>query len=743
MSKYVYLFELDSVRKTDEEIIAGQNTLYKEIALNGNIVVMTFNQLVDSRAFYSIVKDKKYRENLIKLFENGAIKISRYSDIKTPVQYLIQALESEREFIFSALPIKYCQKRLIALVKRSLIYSDLSEICEYYTGKRDENDLIRLFDEVDQNAQKSNSSLLPINMEDVGAKNQALKKMKVILEELYWLLSVILRLSMLDNIYIYPKERSLYEKYSLSFFLNLVLEFDNMRGEQWNDAVEIIKNLKCYGEKSEERSKYLREIKKVYDEKKNVSPIAFQYAEAIVNNCYNYTCEMSICNVSKHYNIKELDDNRENRTTFKQDFQNRLEQNWNMDRREDRYLLEESNELELFEKMKELPNFHTAVRLTKGRDYEIEGQEVYCYEYKMKESRKNYKHSGCKKILVRCIWACLAGLIAYGISRLFGESEFLWQMLTGQVADNILDLLGRFLVHFMLYAVTIIVLECITALVKKCFKNFMTVSEALYEIRSLCVDILNLLFGRANTYYNTCAEQIPFAEEKSNGVMQTYTPSLALKRYEKIRREETDSPLFSESDVYSLISLTESNKKELTCLEELYGYSFGIAYESRYNTMMVDPVRHGGNIIAYERVVPSTGKAGVVMLVYCHEKYILLKQYRHAVRMQQYNFPRGFAEPGRTPEENAKRELKEEIGVDKIRKIKEIGRISADSGLTSSRTYVYYVEIDGYKGLKNGHEGIKEIIEVNENELLQMIQNNWIEDGFTLGAYMLHSLSKH
>ena len=37
MREYVYLFELDSVRKTDEEIIAGQKALYSEIVNNGNI----------------------------------------------------------------------------------------------------------------------------------------------------------------------------------------------------------------------------------------------------------------------------------------------------------------------------------------------------------------------------------------------------------------------------------------------------------------------------------------------------------------------------------------------------------------------------------------------------------------------------------------------------------------------------------------------------------------------------------
>lgn len=42
--KYVYLFELDSVRKTDAKIIAGQRAWYDEIVNNDNIVVLTYNQ---------------------------------------------------------------------------------------------------------------------------------------------------------------------------------------------------------------------------------------------------------------------------------------------------------------------------------------------------------------------------------------------------------------------------------------------------------------------------------------------------------------------------------------------------------------------------------------------------------------------------------------------------------------------------------------------------------------------------
>ncbi len=79
MRKLIYLFELDSVRKTDKEI--GQKTLYEKIIANGNIVVLTYNQLVDSRCFFSLLEIPEYYENFIFLFENGSIRISQYGDI--------------------------------------------------------------------------------------------------------------------------------------------------------------------------------------------------------------------------------------------------------------------------------------------------------------------------------------------------------------------------------------------------------------------------------------------------------------------------------------------------------------------------------------------------------------------------------------------------------------------------------------------------------------------------------------
>lgn len=171
MREYVYLFELDSVRKTDEEIIADQKALYSEIVNNGNIVVLTYNQLVDSRGFFSLLKDSEYQKYFIRLFENGAIRISQYGDIRSLSQYLINSVESEKQFIYSALPVKSSQRRLLSLIKRSLLYSDLSEIFEYSTGtNRSEKELIELFEELVDDETKS-----PENSEGTQKKKENFK----------------------------------------------------------------------------------------------------------------------------------------------------------------------------------------------------------------------------------------------------------------------------------------------------------------------------------------------------------------------------------------------------------------------------------------------------------------------------------------------------------------------------------------------------------------------------------------
>ena len=203
--KYVYLFELDSIRKTNEEIIVGQNALYNEIVGNGNIVVLTFNQFIDSRGFFSLLSNHEYRKCILTLFEKGAIRFSQYNDIKTLSQYWLNAMEDGKKFIYSAIPLKYTQSKLVAILRRSLMYSDLSEIYSY--TKEGWNRTAEELDELFPN-------------EDLS-----MAQMQNVVRQLYFLLSVTLQLSVMKDIYVPAKERQ--QEFEFYPMLNKIFMLDS------------------------------------------------------------------------------------------------------------------------------------------------------------------------------------------------------------------------------------------------------------------------------------------------------------------------------------------------------------------------------------------------------------------------------------------------------------------------------------------------------------------------------------
>lgn len=49
--QYLYIPELDSVRKSEYEQLIAEQALYKALVLDGRKVVLSYNQVVDSVAF--------------------------------------------------------------------------------------------------------------------------------------------------------------------------------------------------------------------------------------------------------------------------------------------------------------------------------------------------------------------------------------------------------------------------------------------------------------------------------------------------------------------------------------------------------------------------------------------------------------------------------------------------------------------------------------------------------------------
>ncbi len=398
--KRVYLFELDSTRKTDGEIILGQKALYNEIVLNGNVVVLTFNQLLDSRGFLSLVTCESYFEHLSELFRLGAIQISQYGSIRTLVQYLLHSLENDN-FIYSAIPVKNSQRRLCALMRRSLTFSDTSGIEEYLSISEKDSPtnaemakLQDLFTEVESS--KSGDG------EIAKRSSLTVQEMRDVLRTLAGMLSFAISLSGESCIYSSPRNHDEIKRFTLSFFLNTVTglaasqpaeaqadsaesgigkpgpDFYGLLPESstglssatFVSACELLEKILRKTTQSNSRSALLKAINSqdfgAYSSEER------SCAEAIVDICYNYVCELSICNISKHYNVSELNPESDNPgspfptncPTFKSDFFARLLELWGEgDDWENRLATSETNEFVPFERYDEVPDFAEAVRV--------------------------------------------------------------------------------------------------------------------------------------------------------------------------------------------------------------------------------------------------------------------------------------------------------------------------------------------------------------------------------------------
>ena len=804
--KYVYLFELDSVRKTNEEIIEAQKALYNEIVKNGNIVVLTFNQLVDSRGFFSLLDNYEYKNALYRLFKEGAIKISQYGEFRTIIHYLLNALDPDNNYYFSAIPLKRSQRRLMALIRRSLIYSDLNEIQEYLIQKnKSDEDIKNLFIEaieinVDiekmnhetmkktlstfcqcnfkktinnlflesekQYSNRKSNSLTIEQMSEILVKRYqnrsnedikslfmkvnkqietkendvlSIKEMKEILENLYHFLEIIFELNSIPSIYICPRNSEDLKGKNFSDILKIVCEWNFDNDCLYGKSVSILTQLNCFGEN--DRSVYHNALRDV--SKNDTNKTAYQYAEAIVDLCCNYTYELSIRNISKHYSVDELRIKDGNYPTFQADFYNRLQQTWNNGTNAaQRYLLPETNVFEEFECNK-LPIFSDAVRVVKYNKCFFRGitenDKVFGYEVDLEQQQKIYKKSIIKRTSIELISVFVGTAIVFFVELLI---QAIQNAIEGQL--NFTQSIHMALLFAGKTIVFLIVAELISALFQiwmskltaKKEKSISSLGEAVVNIKEIILSAKRILLNKCESYKNNRAKQM-FYEDYNNGeAIDVVTPK-EMKKYIKFKKNNIDKGYFEHLASYPIADMEDDKtKKELLKLEEIYQYNFGIPYESKYNTLVVDPVSGNENPFSYERILPTGGR-GVVVVAKYNDKFVLLQQARHAIRDIQICFPRGFNEDDLEPFENAIKEIKEEINPSYIGKPIFLGNISADSGLIGSKACAYYVNVK-CDNIFQPSEGITNIVYKTEEEMDNMIRNKEIDDGFTLSAYMLY-----
>lgn len=656
--KNVYLFELDSVRKTNEEIEVAQNALLDEIVLNGNVVVMTYNQLVDSRGFFSLLCNEKYEEKLIRLFEMGAVRISRFGDVRTVSQYLLNSVDADKEFIYSAIPIKYSQKRLLALMKRCLTYSDLSELNEYTKDNLDDREKDKLEDLF---VEVINGEEQPVDYLSEKDRDYRLRKYQDILKNLRGLLSTVLRISMLPDIYLDPRNESEYKNLKFVNFMAAVLAFYdlpddkmiNVDAEDFRRSLGILGELEAWKNKNNNRSVYIREIKKAWQAvpKSSADELSYQYAEVIVDLCYNYACENSICNISKHYNVDELWRESGDKSSFRVDFFGRFAKTWrNGAGVKDRFLTDETNKFEPFADKDDrlYKQLDRVVRLVEYIDYsqagradETNDQVVYRYEYKDEEQRRQNKRNIIGKIAHGFGMAALCIIVACGIELVFNKLQSMMEEIISfntALLSVIETIVWLFVTEMLSTGISIIIPKALARISARfslpldTFPEFLPLSDALVKIRESVVDGWRICQRKFTAYSCSDKVQTEQTEPYNIGKAIPYICPAELKKYRALRKSEPEpKKCFAESSIYPIANVEDSDlTAQLIRQEELFHRKYGLVYQSKYNTMIVDPIEGENGIFPYERVLP-TGKNGVVIIARYKGTFVLLKQYRHAI----------------------------------------------------------------------------------------------------------------
>lgn len=109
----------------------------------------------------------------------------------------------------------------------------------------------------------------------------------------------------------------------------------------------------------------------------------------------------------------------------------------------------------------------------------------------------------------------------------------------------------------------------------------------------------------------------------------------------------------------------------------------GIAYEDQYILLLRDAVYFGnGKPGTYIRSIQEASVPGVIILPVYQDRIVLTHHFRHATRSWHLEIPRGFGLPTMSSEENARRELYEEIG-SSTATLHYLGRAHADTGMST------------------------------------------------------------
>ncbi len=157
-------------------------------------------------------------------------------------------------------------------------------------------------------------------------------------------------------------------------------------------------------------------------------------------------------------------------------------------------------------------------------------------------------------------------------------------------------------------------------------------------------------------------------------------------------------------------------------------------YEGRVFDVRIEEIREGEN--EYSREIVAHHGSAVIVPVFADNTVALVRQYRHAAKKYLLEIPAGTLGKGESPEEGARREVEEEIGV-AAGKIEKLTEFFVSPGFLTEKMHIF-LATDLQETEQNLDED--EFLSIEKftfPQIFEMVKNGAIEDAKTMVGVIL------
>jgi ADP-ribose pyrophosphatase len=166
-----------------------------------------------------------------------------------------------------------------------------------------------------------------------------------------------------------------------------------------------------------------------------------------------------------------------------------------------------------------------------------------------------------------------------------------------------------------------------------------------------------------------------------------------------------------------------------------------VVYKDSWVSLIVDSIADDKNAKTdYVYIARTTVGTAVVPYFEKEKSVLLVRQYRHPLKKEIWQFPGGGKEKGKTFKKTVEVELLEETGHEATSLI-DLGRYYPDAGISSDEGRIF-LALNPKRVNKLESDPLEKIRfkRFTLSQMEKMIKNGRIRDGWTLGAYALFNL---